>query len=235
MRLGVLDVGSNTVHLIVVDAHRGARPIPMSSDKSVLRLMRYLEPDGAISDEGVAAIISAVGDAAAIARESGLDEFLAVRDLGHPRGRQRRRGARPRRPRDRRRTPGASRRRRGEPDLPRRAALVRLVGREHPALRHRRRLARAHAGHRRGARRRTLGAARRGSLDRRVPARRSALRSAGGTLAGARARAARTARSTRSATCRRPTTSSAPRRPSARSRASRAMSPKASARANATC
>ena len=76
MRLGVLDVGSNTVHLLVVDAHRGARPIPMSSDKSVLRLMRYLEPDGAISDEGVAAIISAVGDAAAIARESGLDEFL---------------------------------------------------------------------------------------------------------------------------------------------------------------
>ena len=76
MRLGVLDVGSNTVHLIVVDAHRGARPIPMSSHKSVLRLMRYLQPDGAISEEGVAAIISAVGDAAAIARESGLDEFL---------------------------------------------------------------------------------------------------------------------------------------------------------------
>jgi exopolyphosphatase/guanosine-5'-triphosphate,3'-diphosphate pyrophosphatase len=76
MRLGVLDVGSNTVHLIVVDAHRGARPIPMSSHTSVLRLMRYLEPDGAISEEGIAAIISAVGDAAAIARESGLDEFL---------------------------------------------------------------------------------------------------------------------------------------------------------------
>ena len=76
MRLGVLDVGSNTVHLLVVDAHRGARPIPMSSHKSVLRLMRYLEPDGAISEVGVAAIISAVGDAAAIARESGIDEFL---------------------------------------------------------------------------------------------------------------------------------------------------------------
>ena len=76
MRLGVLDVGSNTVHLLVVDAHRGARPIPTSSHKSVLRLMRYLEPDGAISEVGVAAIISAVADAAAIARESGIDEFL---------------------------------------------------------------------------------------------------------------------------------------------------------------
>jgi hypothetical protein len=27
MRLGVLDVGSNTVHLLVVDAHRGGTPI----------------------------------------------------------------------------------------------------------------------------------------------------------------------------------------------------------------
>jgi len=28
MRLGVLDVGSNTVHLLVVDAYPGARPLP---------------------------------------------------------------------------------------------------------------------------------------------------------------------------------------------------------------
>ena len=76
MRLGVLDVGSNTVHLLVVDAHRGARPIPTSSHKSVLRLMRYLEPDGAISEVGVSAIITAVGEAAAAAEEAGLDEFL---------------------------------------------------------------------------------------------------------------------------------------------------------------
>ena len=26
--LGVLDVGSNTVHFLVVDAHQGARPVP---------------------------------------------------------------------------------------------------------------------------------------------------------------------------------------------------------------
>src|SRR5436305_1549956 len=38
MRLGVLDVGSNTVHLLVVDAHRGAQPTPQLSRKSVLRL-----------------------------------------------------------------------------------------------------------------------------------------------------------------------------------------------------
>ena len=76
MRLGVLDVGSNTVHLLVVDAHPGARPIPTASHKAVLRLMRYLEPDGAISDEGVTAILDAVGGAADAAREAGIEELL---------------------------------------------------------------------------------------------------------------------------------------------------------------
>ncbi|MFB9310694.1 exopolyphosphatase/guanosine-5'-triphosphate,3'-diphosphate pyrophosphatase [Agromyces hippuratus] len=77
MRLGVLDVGSNTVHLLVVEAHPGARPIPTASHKSVLRLMRYLEPDGAISAEGVAAILTAVGGAASAARDAGIEELLA--------------------------------------------------------------------------------------------------------------------------------------------------------------
>ncbi|MFC9561736.1 Ppx/GppA phosphatase family protein [Agromyces sp. NPDC056965] len=77
MHLGVLDVGSNTVHLLVVEAHPGARPIPTASHKSVLRLMRYLEPDGAISDEGVAAILTAVGGAASAARDAGIEELLA--------------------------------------------------------------------------------------------------------------------------------------------------------------
>jgi exopolyphosphatase/guanosine-5'-triphosphate,3'-diphosphate pyrophosphatase len=77
MRLGVLDVGSNTVHLLVVDAHTGARPIPATSQKSVLRLMRYLEPDGSIGDVGVQAIIDSVLDAVAAAREAEIDELLA--------------------------------------------------------------------------------------------------------------------------------------------------------------
>lgn len=77
MRLGVLDVGSNTVHLLVVDAHPGARPIPTASNKSVLRLMRYLDDDGSISEVGVEAILDAVREAARVARESGIDELLA--------------------------------------------------------------------------------------------------------------------------------------------------------------
>ncbi|RXZ46066.1 Ppx/GppA phosphatase family protein [Agromyces binzhouensis] len=77
MRLGVLDVGSNTVHLLVVDAHPGARPIPAASHKAVLRLMRYLDDDGSISEAGVEAILEAVREASAVAKESGIDELLA--------------------------------------------------------------------------------------------------------------------------------------------------------------
>ena len=52
MRLGVLDIGSNTVHLLLVDAHPGARPVPFASHKRPLSLVQYLEPDGSINDAG---------------------------------------------------------------------------------------------------------------------------------------------------------------------------------------
>ena len=76
MRLGVLDVGSNTVHLLVVDAHAGAQPVPMASDKAVLRLMRYLTPEGAITDEGCTAVLKAVRNAAEVARRHQVDDLL---------------------------------------------------------------------------------------------------------------------------------------------------------------
>jgi exopolyphosphatase / guanosine-5'-triphosphate,3'-diphosphate pyrophosphatase len=76
VRLGVLDVGSNTIHLLVVDAHQGAPPIPMMSEKSVLRLMRYLQPDGSISDEGADAVLASVQNAADRARDFGIDDLL---------------------------------------------------------------------------------------------------------------------------------------------------------------
>lgn len=40
-RLGVLDIGSNTVHMLIVDAAPGARPEPEASTKSTIRLMQY--------------------------------------------------------------------------------------------------------------------------------------------------------------------------------------------------
>ena len=78
MRLGVIDVGSNTVHLLVVDAHPGASPTPYHSERSILRLMRYLDADGAITEEGVQRIISAIRDLVATVQEIGVDDMIAT-------------------------------------------------------------------------------------------------------------------------------------------------------------
>ncbi|GAA2583070.1 Ppx/GppA phosphatase family protein [Microbacterium binotii] len=78
MRLGVLDIGSNTVHLLVADAHPGGRPLATTSHRTVLRLMRYLTPTGAISEEGVRALEDAVAEARETARREGVAELLAT-------------------------------------------------------------------------------------------------------------------------------------------------------------
>lgn len=78
MRLGVLDVGSNTVHLVVVDAHRGAHPTPMHDYREVLRLAEHVGPDGMLSEEGEEALLKAVRHACEQAEEQGCDELLAL-------------------------------------------------------------------------------------------------------------------------------------------------------------
>ena len=78
MRLGVIDVGSNTVHLLIVDAHPGASPVPYHSQRSTLRLMRYLDADGAIAEEGVLRIVAAVKESADTARAIGVDDLIST-------------------------------------------------------------------------------------------------------------------------------------------------------------
>ncbi len=85
MRLGVLDIGSNTGHLLVVDAHGGAAPLPAFSHKQPLRLAEHLDDDGAVSDSGVEALTSFVASALEVAEDKGCEEMLgfatsAVRD-----------------------------------------------------------------------------------------------------------------------------------------------------------
>lgn len=77
MRLGVLDVGSNTVHLQVVDAHPGARPSPATNQKVELRLHEYLNKLGEITPEGVELLETAITDAIAHAKEFKTEEILA--------------------------------------------------------------------------------------------------------------------------------------------------------------
>lgn len=77
MRLGVLDVGSNTVHLLVVDAHRGAHPTPMHDDRSVLRLAEHVGDDGKLSKAGERALLAAVQRAKRQAADQRCDDLLA--------------------------------------------------------------------------------------------------------------------------------------------------------------
>jgi exopolyphosphatase / guanosine-5'-triphosphate,3'-diphosphate pyrophosphatase len=84
MRLGVLDIGSNTGHLLVVDAYRGAAPMPASSYKEPLRLAEHLEK-GAVTQKGVDALTEFVGHALTLADDKGCEEIFsfatsAVRD-----------------------------------------------------------------------------------------------------------------------------------------------------------
>jgi len=77
MRLGVLDVGSNTVHLLVVDARAGGAPIPAFSHKTELRLTELLDRDGRIDAEGADRLVGFVGHTLQDAEDKGAEEMVA--------------------------------------------------------------------------------------------------------------------------------------------------------------
>ncbi|MCF6471370.1 Ppx/GppA family phosphatase [Nonomuraea sp. MG754425] len=77
MRLGVLDIGSNTVHLLVVDAHRGARPMPAYSHKVTLRLTEHLDQHQNLGKEAVERLGNFVEEAVHLAEDKGVEDLLA--------------------------------------------------------------------------------------------------------------------------------------------------------------
>src|SRR6478609_3752391 len=77
MRLGVIDVGSNTVHLLVVDAHLGAHPLPAYSHKIELRLSEYVADGGRIAQAGADRLVEFVRDCLTIADDHGVEDLLA--------------------------------------------------------------------------------------------------------------------------------------------------------------
>jgi exopolyphosphatase / guanosine-5'-triphosphate,3'-diphosphate pyrophosphatase len=85
MRLGVIDVGSNTVHLLIVDAYPGAHPLPASSHKIALRLSEHTTDEGLIADDGRDRLVGFVGQCLEIAEEKGAESLVgfatsAIRD-----------------------------------------------------------------------------------------------------------------------------------------------------------
>lgn len=77
MRLGVLDVGSNTVHLQIMDAHHGSAPFAHQGFKEEIRLAEFLTPEGALSKEGLTSLIKTLTRIKNLARDVQIDETLA--------------------------------------------------------------------------------------------------------------------------------------------------------------
>ncbi|OIJ68892.1 hypothetical protein [Streptomyces mangrovisoli] len=76
MRISVLDVGSNTVRLVVADAQGGV-PLPVHTAKWRLRLSEQVEPGGTLPDEAVRRLARAVAEADRTARDWGATPPLA--------------------------------------------------------------------------------------------------------------------------------------------------------------
>ncbi len=86
--MGVLDIGSNTVHLLLVDAHYGAAPIPASKLKIPLRLAEHLTPEGNVDDEAIETLLDFIHKAQSLAEDLGVSELMAfatsaIRDAGN--------------------------------------------------------------------------------------------------------------------------------------------------------
>ena len=76
-RLGVLDVGSNTVHLLVVDARPGARPWPAYSYKTELRLSELIDGKGRVVGDAADRLFKTISACMRVAEDQGVEELIA--------------------------------------------------------------------------------------------------------------------------------------------------------------
>lgn len=72
-----MDIGSNTVHLLIVDAYHGAAPLPAVSHKVELRLAEHLQPDGRIDEAATKTLVEFVRESLDVAEDAGVTEVLA--------------------------------------------------------------------------------------------------------------------------------------------------------------
>jgi exopolyphosphatase/guanosine-5'-triphosphate,3'-diphosphate pyrophosphatase len=77
VRLAVLDVGSNSVKVQVVDAYPGAPPLPIFAASAPLRLSENLDHHGSVTAAGRRALVAAVSHAAEVAYDKGATELIA--------------------------------------------------------------------------------------------------------------------------------------------------------------
>jgi exopolyphosphatase / guanosine-5'-triphosphate,3'-diphosphate pyrophosphatase len=77
MRLGVLDIGSNTVHLLVCDVAAGSAPIPAFSIKEPLGLIGHVTEDGSFDSNMAEHLSNVVQNLATEAKNVGCNQVLA--------------------------------------------------------------------------------------------------------------------------------------------------------------
>lgn len=78
MRLGVLDIGSNTGHLLLIEGQLGSRPEAYTdAHKEPLQLVRYIDAAGNITNEGRDRLTAFVKSAVLYAIEQGAEDLLA--------------------------------------------------------------------------------------------------------------------------------------------------------------
>ncbi|UBU11388.1 Ppx/GppA phosphatase family protein [Nonomuraea gerenzanensis] len=88
MRLGVLDIGSNTAHLRIADLTAGYPPEPVATLKRRLRLADAIGRDGVIGRAAIDRLTEAVGEAADVAARHRVHELVpyataAIRDAAN--------------------------------------------------------------------------------------------------------------------------------------------------------
>ncbi|TDD72172.1 hypothetical protein E1298_35255 [Actinomadura rubrisoli] len=78
MRLGVLDIGSNSANLRIADLCPGEEPALVRSVKSAVRLAEATDRHGVIGRPAVDRLIAAVREAAAASASAGVDELVPL-------------------------------------------------------------------------------------------------------------------------------------------------------------
>jgi exopolyphosphatase/guanosine-5'-triphosphate,3'-diphosphate pyrophosphatase len=85
MRIGVLDVGSNSAHLKVTDLGAGVPPASVTTVKRPTQLAGAINADGEVEQGAIERLVVSVGEAVRAAAEHGVEELVtfatsAVRD-----------------------------------------------------------------------------------------------------------------------------------------------------------
>ena len=76
-RIGVVDLGSNSLRLVVYD-HLGRVPLPLFNERALCGLGRDLAATGRLAPEGVAGAMASLRRFVAIARAMGVDELTVL-------------------------------------------------------------------------------------------------------------------------------------------------------------